>query len=162
MKKITGIISVMIGFSLMTGCKEENPKPLDNGSVISYVATKLGGCNNPEKNIQDSEITNDTVIISSDDERIDVFVGLNYLCGAPFKTECQIAERNIVMYVIDTCETLDCYQRCYCYYTFDFTFQKQENDSPEGEGYRYKIILQVPEKENQLISEGYFEPTLSQ
>jgi hypothetical protein len=75
----------------------------------------------------------------------------NYICGAPFKTECEIKKDSIFMYIIDTCEDLsDCYQRCYCFYTFDFKFSYQGENN-----YKYKILLFDPrEAEPKTILEG--------
>ena len=148
---------VMVGLCLYAvSCIKQK-----NTENLQYVKTELGGCN--VKNISDSDNSDirnkggsgaesDTVIITVSEDLVNVFVGLNYICCAPFTTKCETVDDIIVMYVTDTCRSPygECYCKCMCYYTFDFSFKYQ------GEVYqKYKILLIDPQKEEpMLISEG--------
>ena len=106
---------------------------------IKHVKTELGGCNvKNDLTRSDSEIERDTVSITISEDFINVFVGLNYICCAPFETNCETIDDTIIMYIIDTCSNpyAECYCRCMCYYTFDFVFKYQ------GEiNQKYKVLL---------------------
>jgi hypothetical protein len=118
---------------------------------IKLVTTVLGGCNDKATQLREDQPDKDTVVISTIADTIHVFVGLNYICEAPFETECEIRNDSILMYIIDTCENPPaCYARCDCYYTFDFQFVGQGDKH-----YLYKISLSDPrENEPLTISEG--------
>ncbi len=67
---------------------------------------------------------------------MNIFVGLNYICAAPFSTESRIQNDTISMYIIDTCpEPVSCYAKCDCYYTFDFKFLS------DNANYFYRVKL---------------------
>lgn len=133
------VIFVLICFS----CEKSN----ETRSSIQYLETVLDGCNKYPN--YDGE--NDTIVVSVADDDMHVFVAINYTCGAPFETQCEIINDTVFMYVIDSCEDIhDCYRRCICYYTFDFLFKY------EGELHqKYKILLIDPRKETpQIIGDG--------
>jgi hypothetical protein len=135
------------GLFFFVSCENKENNDIAN---IKYITTTLGGCNN-EVGLRSDVFDKDTVIISKDKETIQVFVSHNYICGAPFKTECEIKNDSIFMYIIDTCEDPpSCYQRCDCFYTFDFKFTYQGENK-----YKYKIVLFDPrETESKTISTG--------
>ncbi|MDR2086580.1 MAG: hypothetical protein LBP72_05335, partial [Dysgonamonadaceae bacterium] len=118
---------------------------------IKLLATSLGGCNETALRAGENPLENDTVIISTVADTLNVFVGRNYICGAPFRADCEIRNDSIFMYITDTCENpSECYDRCDCYYTFDFQFAGQGDKN-----YPYKIVWSDPrEDELQTISEG--------
>jgi hypothetical protein len=118
-----------------------------------YVKTELGGCNRESVlRSADLETKEDVVIITPSKDSLDVFVGLNYVCCAPFETKCETKDDILHMYIIDTCKfgVDECHCRCMCYYTFDFFFKHDGNY-----GQPYKIWLIDPRVDNPvLISEG--------
>jgi hypothetical protein len=126
---------------LLVACddKEDNG---ENQVNIKYLETVLGGCN-AESNLRSNEVPfeNDTVIISNIKDTLSIFIGHNYSCGAPFKTSHEITDEGISVNIIDTCATMDCYQRCSCYYTFDYKFIQQNKNN-----YKCKILLFDPRK----------------
>ena len=117
---------------------------------ITYVRTELGGCNGQDFNDFKSagEEQEDTVIFTIYKDTLDIYVGINYICCAPFTPESIISNDSIIMTLNDTCSNpyITCYCRCMCYYTFDFLFV----DFEEKE-YFFKIILNDPREENPTI-----------
>ena len=152
LKFIPLIISMLILIScekneeLKPSPVELKPFPVEYGPPsVEYQKTIFGGCNviiNPDYR------HNDTVAISIIDDTIHVFVGHNHICGAPFKTKCEMMNDTVFMYIIDTCPDSRCYYRCTCYYTFDFVFIKQEERNQN-----YKIILIDPRTKDPIIIE---------
>jgi hypothetical protein len=118
---------------------------------LKWLATSLGGCNETALRAGENPLENDTVIISTVADTLNVFVGRNYICSAPFRADCEIRNDSIFMHITDTCKNPPaCYDRCECYYTFDFQFAGQGDKN-----YPYKIVLSDPrEDEPQTISEG--------
>ena len=154
------IISVLF---LISCGKSDEPKP----PSVEYQKTILGGCNIVDDPIDDPMYGpmddpmddpmrehNDTIAISMINDTIHVFVGHNYSCGAPFKTQCEIIDDIVYMYIIDTCPDSRCYKRCTCYYTFDFVFIKKAELNQN-----YKIVLISPNRENSItiIEEDNFQ-----
>jgi hypothetical protein len=120
-------------------------------SQIRSVNTILGGCNNQDfENLKSAtEEYSDTVdfeIINSD--TLNVFVGINYICCAPFDTETDIVNDTLIMTISDTCSDPyhSCYCRCMCYYTWDFQYTDFENKK-----YFYIIKLNDPREDNTII-----------
>jgi hypothetical protein len=145
------VLPVLAGLIFLSAAYEAKGVTPEDEAEIKFVATVLGGCNDKAALRGDDQSDKDTVVISTIGDNINVFVGHNYICGAPFKTECEIKNDSIFMYIIDTCEKpFSCYDRCDCYYTFDFKFVRQGNKN-----YPYKIVLSDPRKnEPATISEG--------
>jgi hypothetical protein len=133
----------------------QNDEPIEYTGKISYVKTEYGGCNTQTKATEKSKfeiIGNDSVNISTNNDSINVFVGLNYICCAPFFSDCQIRNDSIFMSIKDTCSDpyRECYCHCSCYYTFNFKFLNTGKSK-----YIYNIILFSPiEKEPRLIKKG--------
>ena len=155
-KNILMIISTLICGVIFTNCGSDKEEPKGN---IQYLKTELGGCNRESESVlrsadsESSETKDDVVTITFSKDFVNVFVGLNYICCAPFETKCETIDDVIVMYITDTCINLyeDCYCRCMCYYTFDFMFNYQGTINQ-----KYKVVLIDPRKENQVvISEGW-------
>ena len=150
MKTIFFILIIAVSFTLIM-C-QKNDESIDK-KKLSFIKTELGGCNK-SASLQNKSavIKNDTVDISIENDSISVFVGLNYICCAPFATDCEIKNDSIFMTIKDTCSwgIKSCYCRCDCYYTFDFKFVKSGNSN-----YNYKILLFDPRKSgSKLIKEG--------
>ena len=119
---------------------------------ILHVKTVLGGCNTDSGfRSESNDSQEDEVIISSSTDSVCVFVGLNYICAAPFETKCIIQNDTIKMYITDICGDFSvCYAKCLCYYTFDFQFARK------GEiNYKYIVELVSPlEGKSKILSEG--------
>ncbi|UCH09864.1 MAG: hypothetical protein JSU61_11715, partial [Fidelibacterota bacterium] len=97
---------------------------------------KYGGCNGefslPKTRAQLNhkvygEPGRDTLTYEVDDE-LRIFLGLNYICCAPFVAESEVMGDTLVLAVRDTCAVPSetCYCRCMCYYTFTWTFAVAE------------------------------------
>jgi hypothetical protein len=144
---VTGILLFVIAFSY---CEKE---PNDAGK-ITLVKTIPGGCNNQKAAyIAKSAVEQkDTVILSAHQDTLDIFVGINYICCAPFKTESLFRNDSIIISITDTCPTpyQTCYCKCMCYYTWDFLFAGYQ-----GQKYGYRITLYDPrQQEPKTIKEG--------
>ena len=150
----TSLIAIVIAvlFSIVF-CQNEDE--LDKDAKISFVKTELGGCNSKTKSStqsSDNTVHNDSVNISNKNDSTNVFVGVNYVCCAPFLTDCKINNDTIIMSINDTCISHDmsCYCHCDCFYTFNFLFFKEGRNN-----YNYKIVLNSPlENESKTIKEG--------
>ncbi|MDR1119505.1 MAG: T9SS type A sorting domain-containing protein [Dysgonamonadaceae bacterium] len=144
-------LPVLAGLIFLSAAYEAKGVMPENEAEIKFFTTVLGGCNDWAALRNDDQSDKDTVVISTIADSIHVFVRHNYICSAPFKTECEIKDDSIFMYIIDTCEKpFSCYDRCDCYYTFDFKFVRQGDKN-----YPYKIVLSDPrENEPLTISEG--------
>ena len=123
----------------------------DNNSQINYVKTILGGCNNQDfEDLKSATLdytdTVDFTIIGED--TLDVFVGMNYICCAPFISETDIMNDTLIMTLSDTCSFpyQSCYCRCMCYYTWDFQFTGFKEKE-----YKFIVKLNDPREENTII-----------
>ena len=151
--KLRNVIVVAIclaGITVFLGCDSDNAESKNEN--LQYVLTELGGCNRKsamKSGDSDTEEGNDDkIIISVLEESVHVFVGLNYICCAPFETNCETIDDAIIMYIIDTCINpyAECYCRCMCYYTFDFVFTHQGQFNQ-----KYKVLLIDPREEEPVI-----------
>jgi hypothetical protein len=151
MKTSLSLIIIAVLFSLMY-CKDDE---FDKNASLTFVRTELGGCNLKSKSPSQSSDNyehNDSVNISGKNDSTYVFVGLNYICCAPFVTGCRMQNDTILMSVSDTCSYpyLTCYCHCDCYYTFNFMFSQSGRNN-----YKYKIILNSPlENKTRTLQEG--------
>ena len=156
-KKYCVIILLTAVFALLAApsCNEQNESPENElpETNLQFLTAELGGCNlKSALKDDDSESNDDVVVITVDDESVNIFVGLNYICKAePFETKVEIIDDVIHIYIVDACDVLsDCYMRCICYYKFDFVFQGQPSENQE-----YKILLFDPRiDEHIILSEG--------
>jgi len=126
-------------------------KEKDNGpdKNIGWFNTELSGCNGEDfENFKSLVIEDDTVIFRIINDTLDIFVGVNYICCAPFITTTSVSNDSLIMNITDTCNISDhsCYCLCSCYYIFDFLFVDFENKK-----YPFKIILNDPEKDSPVI-----------
>ena len=154
MNTLIGLLS--IAFTITSCSKKDNNTPKEDCLPVHYLKSELGGCNNKtEENIELGEGKNDTVIIGLSNDTLNIFTGLNYICCAPFITDCNIHNDSILLFITDTCSNpyQTCYCRCDCYYTFNFYF-----DSISNRNYYWQIILSDPREENEIIfKEGLIE-----
>lgn len=143
------IIILSILFSSIACDNAENNTPIEKDKNISYLKSSLGGCNNKtEENIEQGEEKNDTTIIQIQQDTLIIYAGLNYICCAPFITDCNITNDSIFMSITDTCSNpyQDCYCRCNCYYTFEYYFNILSNKE-----YYWRISLIDPREENEIL-----------
>ena len=143
-------LSILI-ISVFTFIKCENDKDGNSSSKISYLTTYPGGCNTSDLKVgKVLPFSNekDTVIISVKDDTLSLFVGINYVCCAPFATNTVIENDSVLIYISDTCNVVEhsCYCKCMCYYTWEFIFTKYRNNN-----YIYKIILNNPNEDGPVV-----------
>lgn len=127
---------------------------MEHEKDITFLRTDLGGCHDLDSYALKSapEEQKDTVIFTVKNDTLDVFVGLNYICCAPFTSDAITSRDTIILTLTDTCNFPEesCYCRCMCYYTWNFLFTDFG-----GKEYHYKIILHNPQEEKPVVfSEG--------
>jgi hypothetical protein len=122
---------------------------------VSHIQTILGGCN--DQSFDEIKLTryeqNDTLQFYVRNDTLNVFIGINYICCAPFATGFEQSADTLLFTITDTCpapyET--CYCRCMCYYTFNFMFDKFERKE-----YYFKIIIDDPRQDEPYVfREGF-------
>ena len=151
MNSLIIILSIVVSIS---GCDKDDNSinsdvvNQDSTKNIHFIKSDLGGCNNQTmENIEFGEEKNDTVIINVSNDTLQISIGLNYICCAPFITDCNTKKDSIFISITDTCPNPNnCYCRCDCYYTFDYYF-----DSLSTGKYYWEIILSDPREENDTI-----------
>lgn len=142
---------ILISFTLpliFTMCDNETNHATSD-KRITFLKTDIGGCNGQGANDLKSTYTEPaTVIISKIGDTLNIFVGINYICCAPFISEAEIINDSLIMTITDTCPDpyQSCYCRCMCYYTWDFQFI----DFEEKE-YFYKVELNDPREDDIII-----------
>jgi hypothetical protein len=150
MKKISSIITGVIILLILVTCEKgsENTGPED----LLFIDTELGGCHETDfSNLKNTEYGQaDTVVFTVTNDTLDIFIGLNYICCAPFSYQTTISNDLITISINDICQANDgtCYCKCTCYYTWNFMF----TGSLEKE-YQYKIILNDPRKDAPVLIE---------
>jgi hypothetical protein len=109
----------------------------------------LGGCNIERFTKSDFSDQEDTVIFTiRNTDTLDVFVGINYICCAPFASGAMMNNDTILITIADTCtsDSSECYCHCECYYTWDFQFTEFESKE-----YNFKIYLNTPDMDSAII-----------
>ena len=129
---------------------EQTSEDKINPAALKYIDLTPGGCNlkipDGLKNLEEEKP--DTAISGILQDSLNIFVGLNYICCAPFTTEAEILKDSLIITIIDTCSTDLCYCRCTCYYTWDFKFSDFE-----GNNYYLLIRLKDPREAEPIIIE---------
>lgn len=152
MKTATNFLIIILSLLISAvSCTNENVPPTEKDNSIHYLKSSLGGCNNnEEQTIKHNEEENDTVIISLSNDKLNIFAGLNYICCAPFVTDCKVKNDSIFISITDTCSNpyQDCYCRCDCYYTFDYDF---ELDNVSDRELYWQIVLNDPREESDIL-----------
>jgi hypothetical protein len=149
MKKYILVIGTIFLIFFLSGCENESDHH-DADRELTYIKTKAGGCNGQNfdglKSVSYEQ--NDTVVFSVKNDTLDIYVGVNYICCAPFESEAVISNDSILMNLTDTCSDMNnlCYCRCMCYYTWDFLF----TDFMKKE-YYFKILLDDPHENNPIV-----------
>jgi hypothetical protein len=124
----------------------------DSSKKIKLVETIYGGCNNrrdAEQTFEDEYI--EPCVQSLKNDSLSVYVSIDYICCAPFKTNFKIKNDILYFYINDVCKDpyKDCYCRCHCVYTFDFRLINYEIKE-----YNYVIILNDPREEQAIKIES--------
>ena len=159
---ITTLCFVVITLFTAIGCDKSEKD--EEKFEIEYIKTELGGCNVERGN---SDIENDTVIITISENFINLFVGLEFTCKRdPFETQVEIVDDVIHVHIIDTCDGYDeirgdCYMRCYCHYTFDFVFSYQGEVNQKYKILLHKNLIGDGEDPISIISEGVITSSIN-
>jgi len=154
MKKSILAIWFLIFILMLTMCTKDSG---DTGDIpdLSFIEVLPGGCNGQEfdamKSVLDEQ---DTLIFTVRNDTLDAFLGINYICCAPFVTDTRISGDSIFMNIRDTCPyPYSCYCKCMCYYSWDFLFAGLAEKE-----YYYQVILIDPLQEGpQILWEGILE-----
>lgn len=116
-------VLIPITFLLWLAC-EDNSSPDKTGETIKVAALETGGCNGMTfeqiANVRVEEY--DTIRFSITNDTLDMFIGIQYACCAPFELEHRISADTLIVQIADTCTGLNCHCRCMCYYTWDVYF----------------------------------------
>ncbi len=154
-KQINLMLILLSLFFYILGCSKDSNDSADK-TVITYLKSELGGCyKKTVANIEQDGSKNDTIIISLSNDTLSIFAGFNYICCAPFITNCEIHNDSILINIIDTCSNpyTSCYCRCNCFYTFNFMYNVISNKKCF-----WQIKLHNPrEKNDTIFKEGYIE-----
>ena len=140
------ILMTIILITLFNACEKE-----ESVKKITFLKTNLGGCHGEDfDNLKSATVHDaDTIKFSIiNEDTLNVFVGINYICCAPFDSETEIVNDTLIMVISDTCSDpySSCYCRCECYYTWDFQyidFEKKE--------YNFIVKLNDPREGNTII-----------
>ncbi|MFN8207855.1 MAG: hypothetical protein U0T82_10680 [Bacteroidales bacterium] len=151
------ILSILLPFAFIA-C-EGDPDKEKTGDTLRYLNAIPGGCNVSEENNRKSVSygESDTLIFSGNQDSLNIFVGVNYICCTPFAGEVSVSNDSILISLNDTCNnaTSSCYCHCMCYYTWDFKFAGMEDKE-----YYYQVTLSGEwNGGTELIQEGIFNPS---
>jgi hypothetical protein len=152
MKKLLFITPIILLFLFLAMCEKESES---SPGTIRFVKTEPGGCNLEDTDVlatRDGSLSEeqDTLLFTIINDTLDAFVGINYICCAPFASEAMISNDSIFIAISDTCSSpyQTCYCRCMCYYTWDFLFVDFEKKE-----YYFKIVLYDPREEDPIVFE---------
>ena len=142
---VLGIISLLF---ILVMCEKESST---GSKEINFLKIVPGGCNLDKSgnlkntNIDEKDTATFTIV---NNDTLDVFIGLNYTCCAPFTSETGISNDSILINITDTCPltSTSCYCKCMCYYTWNCLF-----DNLDRKKYYFKIVLNDPREENPII-----------
>lgn len=159
METLKPILLFLAICAVMISCEKDAVSNGDDSRIV-FSKSIAGGCNNEVGNQLKSAtgFNADTVKISIiNPDTLNVFVGINYICCAPFVSETEVFNDTLVMTVSDTCAypQQSCYCRCMCYYTWDFQFVDFEKKV-----YNYIVKLNDPREDDTIIfKEGLIDLT---
>ena len=149
MKIRVHLVLLILVVNFIVFCDRLTDTPEQSGS-LHYISTEMGGCNGWDGNhkniINGSE--NDTIYNWVSEDSLNFFIGINYICCAPFATDHSVDQDTITMKLLDTCPDPyeSCYCKCMCYYTFRFQFKNYN-----GKKLQYKVLLYDPSAEKPEI-----------
>lgn len=148
LKSFTLVSGMLLLLFALSFCAKENASYFF-GKKLELVKTELGDCNRGKTSDTKSaaEEKKDSVAFKIVNDTLSVFVGVNYLCCAPFAAETKVTIDSILISLTDTCSgSFNCYCRCMCYYTWNFSFIDFSDKT-----YFYKVILNKPHEVNPII-----------
>jgi hypothetical protein len=148
MKKLIFTLLVLLIIFTAVSCEDHTKK---EPALIEFISVQPGGCNS---GIRNTEIKStlldepDTLYFSAFGDTLHAFIGINYICCAPFATNADFNNDTIFISITDTCDLTqgNCYCRCICYYTWNFMFKPLE-----AKTYNYLITLYDPVSEETMI-----------
>jgi len=153
MKAVRIFVIPALFIALWSGCRKSTSGPALNPAPLIHVGTTYGGCNG-QRDVgvpkRESIFRNDTVSYSVRRDTLRVFIGLNYICCAPFTLQ-QRQEKNILTVTLaDTCNEpySSCYCRCMCYYEFEAAFS---NFNPGGDPLLLRVFLRDPRQQSDSL-----------
>ena len=146
MKNTIYILSIVVLSAFILQCEKEKQESLQ----VDHVKTILGGCNGQSSDeiVLARYEEKDTLKFYIKNDTLNVFVGVNYICCAPFETSFRQSSDSLFFRITDICPSPyeSCYCRCMCYYTFDFLmtgFEKKQ--------YYFKIIIHDPRQDEPYV-----------
>lgn len=134
-----------------TGCEKGTE---NNSGQLTFLKSLPGGCNNQTPDQLKNAVAEekDTVVFKFENDTLTMFVGINYVCCAPFSSTASLRNDSLIIRLTDTCNypAEVCYCKCMCYYSWEFLFNGFENRDLS-----YVIYLDDPrQKEPVLIRKG--------
>jgi hypothetical protein len=140
-----GIVLILV---LSIGCEKESRGPVAS-NTLELAKTYPGGCNTMDfKQVGENQ---DTLIFSVENDSLNIFTGVNYICCAPFSASLKIENDSVLITIKDICpDAGSCYCHCMCYYTWDFKLVEFVDRT-----FSYKAILDGRDG-TQLIQKGSF------
>ena len=143
--------SIILMLSMCTKDSGETGEKPD----LTFIKALPGGCNGQDFDVMKSAMDEqDTLIFTVRDDTLDAFIGINYICCAPFVADTRISNDSIFMTISDTCPSpYACYCRCMCYYSWNFLFTGMAEKE-----YYYQVTLNDPRQDGpQLLWKGTLE-----
>jgi hypothetical protein len=136
---------ILSGLIIVTCTRDDSP---EGKRDLVFIESQPGGCNGVEFGEMKVMVDEpDTVYFKIRNDTLDAFVGINYICCAPFDTETRISGDSIFMLIKDTCpDPMSCYCKCMCYYSWDFLFTDVEDRD-----YFYRVTLDSPLEEGPRV-----------
>ncbi|MFB6319010.1 hypothetical protein [Saccharicrinis sp. FJH54] len=147
MKKLLCIALILLSYCTIS-CEDPNK---EDTVKIEYISVQPGGCNLRNLSTEIKSILleeQDTLLIQMNDDTLNAFIGIRYICCAPFETHTDFNNDTLFIKIKDTCKVdqESCYCRCMCYYTWNFKFRIIEQQT-----YYYLITLYDPVSEETMI-----------
>ncbi len=145
MKTFRLVALILFSLAIFIPCEEETENDSSHTN-IQFINNESGGCNGQQMNIKSALIENkDTIHFSIEENKLNIFVGINYLCCAPFSSTTEIENDTIKLIITDDCKDGN-YCRCNCYYTWNFYFEDFEEKT-----YHYMVIFKNPQATEPII-----------
>ncbi len=146
MKKAIYLLAITTASATILRCEKDTKETVP----VDHVKTILGGCNG--RSFEDLKSTfaeeEDTLQFYINNDTLNVFVGINYICCAPFGSGFSQSGDSLFFEITDTClpDAESCYCRCICYYTFDFLLTGFEKKK-----YFFRIIINDPRQDEPYV-----------
>ena len=152
MKNALLIASIFTALVLLTMCEKDlNPTP----NQLKLEALVPGGCNSyKELSTKSVSSQNDTVYTRIKGDSLEIYIGINYICCAPFMLEQSDKGDTLIVNIVDQCkiDVDHCYCKCMCYYDWQLCY------SGVNTNLEYRVYLYDPRiDEKALFAEGAVE-----